>query len=164
MNENDGPELNKDVMTFTLEQTNASGRPAPLEQVISTCLAIRRTYAAAARVQADVHRPRRRFAVATGRVYLGPTIRDSLTEESAMTLSGATCMFPGPSADHRAEARKLAISPQQILIILITLIVLAVPAVVFSSDLRLMIGAYVGIAATYAAGYTFSDRGKRNRR
>jgi hypothetical protein len=79
MNENDGPELNKDVMTFTLEQTNASGRPAPLEQVISTCLAIRRTYAAAARVQADVHHPRRRFAVATGRVYLGPTIRDSLT-------------------------------------------------------------------------------------
>jgi hypothetical protein len=81
-----------------------------------------------------------------------------------MTLSGATCMFPESSADHRAEARKLVISPQQILIILITLIVLAVPAVVFSSDLRLMIGAYVGIAATYAAGYTFSDRGKQNRR
>jgi hypothetical protein len=47
--------------------------------------------------------------------------------------------------------QKLVISWQQFLIILITLIVLAIPAVALRSDLKLMTGTYDGIAAAFVA-------------
>jgi hypothetical protein len=50
----------------------------------------------------------------------------------AMTVGGTTTMFPDLPADHLAEPRKLVISRQQFLIILITLIVLALPAAVLA--------------------------------
>jgi putative Ca2+/H+ antiporter (TMEM165/GDT1 family) len=88
----------------------------------------------------------------------------------AATVSGsvAATMIPPLPADHLAEARKQIISGQLFLIILITLIVLAMPAAVLASDLppdaQAVILAYDGVLAAFVAGYGFSDRGKRKPR
>lgn len=86
----------------------------------------------------------------------------------AMTVSGTTTVFPELPADHLAEARKQVISWQLFLIVLVTLIMLAAPAVVLTSDLpsdvQLAIVTYDGIVAAYAAGYTFYALDKRKER
>lgn len=83
----------------------------------------------------------------------------------AMTVGGTTTVFPELPADHLVEARKRVISRQLFLIVLITLIVFAAPALVLNSDLpsglQLAIVTYDGIVAAYAAAYTFSALDKR---
>jgi hypothetical protein len=164
MNENISSGFLRDVMTLKLEQIKASGGPSPLEQLLSTCTAIRKMHAGAARVLADSHLPVRGSAI-----FMGPTVPDVIFGGSvalpAMAAGGTTTMVPPLPADYLAEPWKLVISRQQFLIILITLIVLAMPAVVLTSDLspdaQAVILAYDGVLAAYAAAYTFADRGKR---
>jgi hypothetical protein len=164
MNDDDRSGLLRDVMTLKLEQIKADGGPCSLEQVISMCLAVRRMNAGAARVLAGIHQ-----AVRGPAIFMGQTVPDVTFSGSvalpAMTAGGTTTMVPPLPADHLAEEGKQVISGQLFLIILITLIVLAMPAAVLASDLppdaQAVILAYDGVLAAFVAGYGFSDRGKR---
>lgn len=104
-----------------------------------------------------------------GRTVIAECKRWHAVPLPAMTVAwygSVTTTFPELPADHLPEqARKQVISWQLFLIVLITLFVIAAPAVVLSwnlpSQLQLALLTYDGIFATYVASYTFSALDKR---